>query len=123
MSLLRELQRRNVIRVAIAYVAAAWVIIQVVETVLPAFGFSDAAFRIVVIVLAIGFVPAVIGAWVFEWTPGGLKRDKDVRDSDTRQPTRNFDRAIIVILVLDFFLNIVINGTYEKWYGYRDLLF
>ena len=57
MSLLRELQRRNVIRVAIAYVAAAWAIIQVVETLFPVFGLNDEAIRFVVIVLAIGFLP------------------------------------------------------------------
>lgn len=40
-----------------------------------------------------------------------------------RACTESFVISFIVILVLDFFLNIVINGTYEKWYGYRDLLF
>lgn len=43
MSLYAELNRRNVIRVATAYVVAAWLVIQVVETVLPAFGFTDNA--------------------------------------------------------------------------------
>jgi len=100
MSLFRELQRRNVLRVATAYVVAAWLVVQVVETVLPAFGFGDEAVRIAVIVLGISFVPTVIVAWVFEWTPEGLKRDQGT-DTDT-PPARmhNFDRAIIVVLVL-----------------------
>ena len=56
MSFFADLKRRNVFRVAAAYVVVAWLIIQVVETVFPAFGFDDAAVRIVVIVLVIGFI-------------------------------------------------------------------
>jgi len=56
MSFFAELKRRNVLRVAAAYVVAAWLVIQVVETIFPAFGFSDAAIRIVVIVFSICLV-------------------------------------------------------------------
>ena len=63
MSLLQELQRRNVIRVATAYVVAAWLIVQVAETTLEAFGFGSDTLRLLIIVLAIGFLPAVIAAW------------------------------------------------------------
>ena len=55
MSLIQELQRRNVLRVATAYIVAAWLIILVAETLFPVFGFSDNAMRVVVIVLGIGF--------------------------------------------------------------------
>ena len=99
MSILRELQRRNVIRVATAYVVTAWLIIQVIETIFPAFGFGDEAIRSAVIVLGIGFIPAVIGAWVFEWTPEGLKRDSEAAEAPPSR-ARNFDRAIVVILAL-----------------------
>jgi len=98
MSLLRELQQRNVIRVATAYIVSAWLIIQVVETIFPAFGFGDVAIRIAVIALAIGFVPALIGAWVFEWTPQGLRRDAG--EGVAPGHARTMDRAIIVILLL-----------------------
>jgi TolB-like protein/cytochrome c-type biogenesis protein CcmH/NrfG len=98
MSLLRELQQRNVIRVATAYVVTSWLIIQVIETIFPAFGFGDEAIRIAVILLAIGFVPVVIGAWVFEWTPEGIKRDT----GETLPPARarRFDSGIIVVLLI-----------------------
>jgi len=102
MSLLRELQRRNVGRVATAYVVSAWLLIQVVETIFPAFGFSDRAFQLVVIALVVGFVPAVILAWLFEWTPDGLKRDKDAQlTADERlSRARTLDRSIIVVLLV-----------------------
>ena len=47
--------------------------IEVVETLFPVFGLSDAAIRGVVIVLAIGFVPVVVIAWAFDLTPGGRR--------------------------------------------------
>ena len=102
MSLLQELQRRNVIRVATAYIVVAWLITQVVETIFPAFGFSDKAVRTVVIVFSIGFIPALIAAWVFELTPEGLKLDKNIDQSSgsSRKKSHSLDRLIIVVLVL-----------------------
>lgn len=100
MSLWGEIRRRNVHRVAIGYVAAAWLLIQVVETLFPVFGLADMAIRAVVIVLAIGFVPAVILSWVFEWTPEGFRRDSEVTAPAPAARTRRFDAAIIATLVL-----------------------
>ncbi len=102
MSLFAELQRRNVLRVAAAYVAGAWLLIQVLDTLLPIFGADEASARIVVIVLAIGFVPALIGAWVFEWTSEGVKRDEEVDHAAPARvgAARKLDRAIIGILAV-----------------------
>ena len=102
MSFFEELRRRNVLRAAAAYVALAWLVIQVVETLFPLFGLSDAAARAVVIVLAVGFVPAVIAAWAFELTPQGFRREAEV-DHDSpaiRSNTRRLDRMIMVLLAL-----------------------
>ena len=102
MSLLAELRRRNVLRVAIAYVAGAWLLIQVVETLFPVFGLSDASIRIIVILLAIGFPLVLIISWIYELTPEGIKLDRDVDRSATVKPhsTRKLDRGIIVVLAL-----------------------
>jgi TolB-like protein/tetratricopeptide (TPR) repeat protein len=100
--LFQELQRRNVFRVGAAYVVVAWLLIQVAETIFPLFGFDETPARIVVIVLAIGLVPTLILAWVFELTPEGLKRDKDV-DRSLAIGLRNaktLDRMIMVVLSL-----------------------
>jgi TolB-like protein/Flp pilus assembly protein TadD len=97
-----ELKRRNVLRVAAAYIVAAWLVIQVVETILPAFGFGDAAVRMVTIVLAIGLIPTLIVAWVFELTPEGLKKESDVDRSRsiTSRTGRKLDIVIMVVLAL-----------------------
>jgi adenylate cyclase len=100
MSFWGEIQRRNVHRVAIAYVAAAWLLIQVAETLFPVFGLSDTAIRAIVIVLGIGFVPAVVLSWVFEWTPEGFRRDSEVVAFAPAARSRRFDAAIIAMLVL-----------------------
>ena len=84
MSLFSELKRRKVFRVAAGYVVSAWVLIQVVETIFPAFGLDEAAFRLLVIALAIGFVPAVILAWAFELTHKGLVRDRETPGDDAQ---------------------------------------
>ena len=79
MSLLGELKRRKVFRVAAGYIVTAWVLIQVVETIFPAFGLGDAAFRMLVIILAIGLVPAVILSWAFELTRSGLVPERSAQ--------------------------------------------
>ena len=102
MTLLAELKRRNVLRVAAAYVAVSWLLIQVVETLFPVFELSDAAIRAVVIVLAIGFIPAVISAWAFELTPEGLVRDAEVDRAapSIKAATKRLDRIVMVALAL-----------------------
>src|SRR5437660_6753190 len=97
-----ELKRRNVVRMAGLYLVGAWLLVQVTGTVLPMFGAPDWLPRSVVILLAIGFLPALIFSWVFELTPEGLKRDEDVRPEESIAPqtARRMDRMIIVILVL-----------------------
>jgi TolB-like protein/Tfp pilus assembly protein PilF len=97
-----ELKRRNVIRMAGLYLVGAWLLVQVAGTVLPMFGAPEWLPRTIVILLAIGFVPAVIFSWVFELTPEGLKREEDVAPgrSITPQTGRRMDRMIIVVLVL-----------------------
>jgi TolB-like protein len=102
MSLYRELKRRNVIRVAIAYLAGSWLLVEVAETIFPLFGFDDAPARIMVIVLAIGFPLFLLFSWVFEITPEGLKKEKDIdrAASVTPKTGKQLDRIIIVLLAL-----------------------
>ena len=97
-----ELKRRNVIRMVGLYLVGAWLVVQVAGTVLPMFGAPEWLPRTIVVLLAIGFVPAVIFSWVFELTPQGLKRDEEVapEQSITPQTGRRMDRMIIVVLVL-----------------------
>ncbi|MEP0200803.1 MAG: hypothetical protein ABJ084_00025 [Halioglobus sp.] len=102
MSFISELKRRNVIRVGATYVVAAWLIVQVAETIFPLFGFDNSATRLIVIILAVGFAPALVGAWVFELTPSGLKRDSDqgLGDLIKTRNSRVLDSMIMLGLAL-----------------------
>ena len=85
-----ELRRRNVLRMAGLYLVGAWLLVQVASTVLPLFGAPDWMPRSVVILLALGLLPALLFAWVFEITPEGLKRESEIdrRHSITPQTGR-----------------------------------
>ncbi len=102
MSLFAELKRRNVIRMGGLYLVGAWLMVQVAGTVLPMFGAPDWIGRSLVLLLAIGFLPALVFAWVFELTPQGIKRDAEVapEQSIAPQTARRMDRTIIVVLML-----------------------
>ena len=67
MSFFKELKRRNVVRVGIAYAVATWLLIQVTDTVFPRIGLPDSAVTLVIALLVIGFIPALILAWAFAY--------------------------------------------------------
>ncbi|MGA9575292.1 MAG: hypothetical protein WBS20_15235, partial [Lysobacterales bacterium] len=102
MGFFEELKRRNVFRVGIAYAIASWLLLQLSDILVPLLNLPDSVQRVVLLLLIIGFVPALILAWAFELTPEGLKKEKDVdRDrSITSRTGRKLDRTIIVVLVL-----------------------
>ena len=97
-----ELKRRNVVRVAIAYVIFCWIVIQIAEALLPGFGAPDWVFKTLVLFLAIGFPFALLFAWAFELTPDGIKKTREVNlaASVTSSTGRKLDFAIIAALVI-----------------------
>jgi TolB-like protein len=102
MSFIEELKRRNVFRVGIAYAIATWVLLQITEVITPILGLPDWAPKLIFVILAVGFVPALIFAWAFELTPEGIKKEKDVDRSEsiTHHTGRKLDYAIIAVLLL-----------------------
>ncbi len=112
-SLLSELRRRNVLRVAAAYALVAWIIIEAGSILLPTFGATEGAFQIYVIFVLIGFFVAVILAWVYEITPEGVRLERDVDRSvppDTR-PKVLMNYVIIGLLVVALGVSITFNVT------------
>ena len=102
MKFVTELRRRNVIRMAGLYLVGAWLVTQVAATLLPVFDAPAWAMKAVVGVLAAGFIPAVVFAWVFELTPAGLKRDAEVppEHSIAPQTARRMERMFLLLLAL-----------------------
>ena len=96
----QELKRRNVFRVAIAYLAAGWLILQVAQLVLESTSAPDWVMQIFLLAVAIGFPIAVLLAWAFELTPEGIKLEHEVApgESITQQTGRKLNRTIIIVL-------------------------
>jgi TolB-like protein/Flp pilus assembly protein TadD len=77
-----ELKRRNVYKVAIAYAVVAWLLLQALSILLPAFDAPPWVLRVFIAAIAAGFPLALLFAWAFELTPEGIKRTEDVDFSD-----------------------------------------
>lgn len=77
-SILNELKRRNLYKVAIAYGITGWVIVQVASIAASTFGAPGWVMKMLITVLLLGFPVAMIVAWAFEITPEGLKRTREV---------------------------------------------
>jgi TolB-like protein/Tfp pilus assembly protein PilF len=93
-----ELKRRNVYKVAIAYVVAGWALAQGIAQVFPVFDVPNWIVRLIVFLIVIGFPIALIFAWAFEITPEGVKRTEE---ADARLPSaRPIKRAWIYIVVV-----------------------
>ncbi len=99
---LDELKRRNVFRVGIAYAIATWILLQITEVITPILELPDWAPKLIFVILAVGYVPALIFAWAFELTPEGIKLEKDVERSEsiTHKTGRKLDYVIIAVLVV-----------------------
>jgi len=102
MSFFQELQRRNVVKMAVLYAVASWLIIQIGDVLFDTFDLPSSWLRLVVAVLLLCFPIALILSWVFEMTPEGIKREQDVDRSHsvTHQTGRKINTLIIALLVL-----------------------
>lgn len=100
MGLVSELRRRNVLRMAVLYVVAAWLIMQVAEVVIVLAGLPAWLGPLVLAVLAIGFPITLVFSWFYEITPEGLALEKDVMpgDSISHITGRRVDFIVIALL-------------------------
>jgi TolB-like protein/Tfp pilus assembly protein PilF len=96
-SFFSELKRRRVYNVAVAYVVAAWLLVQVATQVFPFFNIPNWVVRLVVLLTIVGFPVSLVCAWAFEMTPEGIKLEGDVDRRVTRKTGRKLT-ALIVIL-------------------------
>ena len=97
MSLLGELQRRKVIRVAGVYLVASWLLLQIAATVAPILSLPEWFEELVLVLLGIGLPVALILAWALEQSPDGLVRDSGAPSSNRAQV---IDYAILVFVAI-----------------------
>jgi hypothetical protein len=102
-SFFAELKRRNVYKVAVAYIVAGWALAQGIAQVFPVFDIPNWAVRLIVLAIVIGFPIALVIAWAFELTPEGLKRTEDV---DLATQTRTKRHTWIYVAIVGALLSI-----------------
>ena len=102
MNFFKELQRRNVYRVAIAYLVTAWLLAQVADLALGAFGAPPWVQKTLLFLLALGFPVACLLAWAYELTPQGIKRSTDAAQASasTVGGHKTLDLVIIGLLTV-----------------------
>src|ERR1700675_3163638 len=101
---LGELKRRNVYKVAVAYIVAGWALSQGIAQVFPVFDIPNWAIRLIVVLIIIGLPIALVLAWMFELTPQGIKRTEDVDlVAAAQQPKK---RTWIFVVVIGALLSI-----------------
>jgi TolB-like protein/Flp pilus assembly protein TadD len=77
-SFFSELKRRNVYKVAVAYVVVAWLLIQVASILFPTFDAPPWAMKVLVALLVLCFPIALVLSWAFEITPEGIKLESEI---------------------------------------------
>ena len=102
MSLFSELRRRNVIKVALVYAVASWLLVWIIDHLVVGVGLSAWVSDYVLLLLAIGFPVALIFAWVYEITPAGLQKavDVDQTQSIVYKTGQKLNAALAVLAVL-----------------------
>ena len=97
-----ELKRRNVYKVAVAYVIVGWLLLQAASILFPTFEAPAWVMKVFVSVIILGFPVALILAWAFELTPEGIKRAEDVlpNESITRKTGRKLVGITVALAVI-----------------------
>jgi TolB-like protein/Flp pilus assembly protein TadD len=106
-----ELKRRNVYKVAVAYIVAGWALSQGIAQVFPVFDVPNWAIRAIVLLVILGFPIAIVFAWFFEITPEGIKRT-EVADA-ARQHSRGKAWIYVVVIGAIVSIGLFLLGRYS----------
>lgn len=97
-----ELKRRNVFRATLAYLVAAWVVLQISQLVLEAIEAPTWVIKVFLLLFALGLPLTLLFSWAYELTPDGIKREQDVDHSRsvTHKTGRKLDQITIALVVV-----------------------
>src|SRR2546423_4891196 len=112
-----ELKRRNVYKVALAYIVAGWALSQGIAQVFPVFDIPNWAIRLIVLLIIIGLPIALVLAWMFELTPQGIKRTEDVDLVAAAQQPKKRTWILVVIIGALVSIGLFLLGRYSTDHG------
>ncbi len=107
--ILSELQRRNVFKALLAYLAVAWVVIQIASILLPAFNAPEYAMKVLLVILGIGFFFWAVFSWIYDLTPSGFqKTDPTLTNIEThRRNSKRLNSVIASSIVIAILLLLI----------------
>src|SRR5256885_577215 len=114
---LAELRRRNVYKVAVAYIVAGWALSQGIAQVFPVFDIPNWLIRVFVVLIIIGLPIALTLAWTFEITPQGIKRTEDVDLVAAAQQPKKRTWIFVVIIGALLSIGLFFLGRYSAFNG------
>ena len=113
MGLVSELRRRNVLRMAVLYAVAAWLILQVADVLVDLAKLPDWIGTTTLWLLAIGFPIALVFSWFYEITPEGISLEKDI---DPEGSITHVTGRRLEFIVISMLCAAVILFAYDKWW-------
>jgi TolB-like protein/Tfp pilus assembly protein PilF len=119
--LFSELKRRNIYKVAITYFIVAWLLIQIVATLLPTYDAPIWVMKTINLIVMIGFPVALIFAWAFEMSPEGIKRTTSIEESDIANKENNKQSYTSILLIGSLLLIIVGQYIFNNYWDNQDI--
>jgi len=112
-----ELKRRNVYKVAVAYIVAGWALSQGIAQVFPVFDIPNWVIRLIVVLIIIGLPISLVLAWMFELTPQGIKRTEtaDAMPAATRKKKHVWIYVVVIGVLLS--IGLFLLGRYSAVNG------
>src|SRR5438552_9968283 len=112
-----ELKRRNVYKVAVAYIVAGWALSQGIAQVLPVFDIPNLVIRLIVLLIIVGLPVALILAWMFEMTPEGIKRTATADAMPAAARSKKHTWIYVVVIAGLFSIGLFFLGRYSAFNG------
>jgi TolB-like protein/CheY-like chemotaxis protein/Flp pilus assembly protein TadD len=109
---LQELKRRNVYKVAVAYIVASWALSQGIAQVFPVFDISNWIIRLIVLLIILGLPVALVLAWMFEITPEGIKRTATADAMPAAAKPKKYTWLYVVVIGVAVSVGLFLLGRY-----------
>lgn len=119
-----ELKRRSVIKSTIAYLAVAWIILQIASILFPVFDAPDYSLKVLIYVLSFGLIMWIIVSWIYDMTPDGLRRTEDIGDDNkvAELTDKRLNRVIAISLSIAVLLLVIISfWAGSRWQPKNDM--
>ena len=98
-----EVRRRNVYRVAVAYLVVAWLVVQVATQTFPFLEIPTWCVRLVIVLLLLGFPIAMILAWAYELTPAGIRRSEFIPPEPAERIIGKYRNSFLIAILIGAF--------------------